>query len=288
MLDHACDEVPFVRSIEIGGYASIATPQSLGRPPQLEWLAIADLVVDPEYQREITFVGRRNVRRIATGFNWAMFAPVVVAPAGSSKFAIVDGQHRATAAKLCGLERVPCMIVNADRGGQAMAFSVINRNVTRVQSVHLYHAAVAAGVPEALRIADICKRAGITVVRNPTALADLKPGQISFASALGKTVARFGDDVTILALRAVTASGGLLTGVIAWGVVEVLHDHPEWCADEAALRFALEAIDLDEMLRTARAKAAHLKGTSATDQFESLLVERLTTALKKPIARGKR
>jgi hypothetical protein len=269
-----------MRAIEAGDYATIITPRSLGQPPRLEWLSIADLVVDPEYQREITMVGRKNVRRIASGFDWAMFAPVVVAPVGGSKFAIVDGQHRTTAAKLCGLERVPCMIVNVDRGGQAMAFSVINRNVTRVQSVHLFHAAVAAGVPEALRVADICKRAGLTVLKNPTQLSDLKPGQISFASALGKTVARFGDAISILALRAIAASGSLLTAVIAWGVIEVLNDHPEWTKDEAALRSALERIDLDEMLRLARSKAAQIKGTSATDQFESLLVGALERAFK--------
>jgi hypothetical protein len=269
-----------LRPIETHDYAAIVTPRSLGRPPKLEWLAIADLVVDPEYQREITYVGRKNIRRIAGSFDWAMFTPVVVAPAGSGKFAIVDGQHRTTAAKLCGLDRVPCLIVDADRVLQAKAFATINRNVTRVQSVHLYHAALAAGAPEALRVADICKRAGLTVVRNPTALNDLKPGEISFASALGKTVARFGDEISILALRAVAASGSLLTSVIAWGVIEVLNDHREWCVDETALRGALEMIDLDEMLRLARSKAAQLKGTSATDQFEALLVEALAIRLK--------
>lgn len=269
-----------VRPIDITDYAAIVTPRALGAPPRLEWLSIANLVIDPEYQREITTVGRKNVRRIASGFNWAMFAPVVVAPVGGSKFAIIDGQHRTTAARLCGVDRVPCMIVDADRGGKAMAFSVINRNITRVQSVHLYHAAVAAGVPEALRVADICKRAGLTVVRNPTQLENLKPGEISFAAALGKIAARFGEEITIKALRAVVAAGSLLTGVIAWGVVEVLNDHPEWCKDEKALRSALETVDLDEMLRIARSKSARMKGSSATDQFESLLVDALERAFK--------
>lgn len=264
-----------LRSIETADYAGIVVPRSLGQPPRLEWLSIADLVIDPEYQREITRIGRTNVRRIAGSFNWAMFTPVMVAPVGSNKFAIVDGQHRATAAKLCGLDRVPCMIIHADRSGQAMAFSVINRNVTPVQSIHLFHAAVAAGVPEALRVADVCKRAGITVTRNPTSLANLKPGEISFASALGKAVARFGDDITILTLRAIAASGNLLTSVTAWGAIEVLNDHPEWTKDEAVLRAAFEMVELDDMLRSARSKSAHMKGSSATDQFESLLVEAL-------------
>lgn len=268
-----------LRTIETADYAAITTPRSLGKPPRLDWLAIDALVIDPTYQRDITYVGRKNVRRIASGFDWAMFAPVVVAPAGGNKFAIVDGQHRTTAAKLCGLDRVPCIIVDADLALQAKAFATINRNVTRIQSVHLYHAALAAGEPQALRVADICKRAGLTVVRNPTALGDLKPGEISFASALGKTVARFGDEISIMALRAVADSGSLLTAVIAWGVIEVLNDHPEWRSNERALRSAMEMIDLDEMLRIARSKAAHLKGTSATDQFEALLVEALTRLL---------
>jgi hypothetical protein len=42
-----------LRPISIGDYAKVATPDSLGKPPKLEWLAIKDLVVDPDYQREI-------------------------------------------------------------------------------------------------------------------------------------------------------------------------------------------------------------------------------------------
>lgn len=53
-----------LRPIETESYARIDAPSSLGRPPRLEWIAIRQLVVDPEYQRDITFQGRGNVRRI--------------------------------------------------------------------------------------------------------------------------------------------------------------------------------------------------------------------------------
>lgn len=62
----------------------VSPPSSFGRPPRLDWIAIRDLAVDPDYQREITLIGRQNVRRIVTEFNWSMFAPVVVAAVGGA------------------------------------------------------------------------------------------------------------------------------------------------------------------------------------------------------------
>ena len=269
-----------MRPIETKSFAKLTPPDSFGEMPKLEWLPIASLMVDPEYQREISNKGRNNIRKIAEHFNWSMFGTVVVAKLAGGFYAIVDGQHRTTAAALCAIDKVPCQIIEAQRGGQAAAFRAINGNTTRPHALQLFHAAVAAGDPEALRVAGICKRAGLTVLRSPTQLEELKPGQISFATALGKIAARFGEDVTVKSLHAVVASGSLLTGVTALGVVEVLNDHPEWLEDEDALRRAFETMDLDEMLRLARSKAAHLKGSSATEQFESLLVEALARSLK--------
>ena len=147
------------RHIETESYAKVGVPQSFGRPPRLEWISIRDLVVDPDYQREITLVGRANVRRIATEFNWSMFTPVIVAAVGSNKFAIVDGQHRVTAAVICGIEKVPCALIECMRGEQAAAFKAINANVTRLSSIQVYHASLIANDADALEIAKVVKAA---------------------------------------------------------------------------------------------------------------------------------
>jgi hypothetical protein len=63
---------------------------------------------------------------------WAKFSPVIVAPVEGGMFSIIDGQHRATAAMLRGIEKVPCEIVHIDRARQAEAFAAINGNITRV------------------------------------------------------------------------------------------------------------------------------------------------------------
>jgi hypothetical protein len=79
-----------------------------GRPgpaPQLLWIEIKDLVIDPSYQRHIGKRGAANIRQIAENFDWSKFAPVIIAPIEGGQYAVVDGQHRTTAALLRCLEK---------------------------------------------------------------------------------------------------------------------------------------------------------------------------------------
>lgn len=272
-----------LRALDTSGFAAIAVPAEFGAPPRLEWLPIASLVVDTAYQRDITKVGRKNVRHIAANFKWSEFSPVVVSPIEGERYAIVDGQHHCLAAKLCGITHVPCAIIEMAASAQARAFRAINGNVTRIHNLTLFHAAVAAGDDDAVRIAALCERAGVSVVRNPTAAQDMKPGQTMAAATIGRAAERFGDAITELALRTIVTSGdgnaGMLSLRIIWGVTEVLADHPEWCVHEAKLRTAFDGIDLSEMLQEAASTAARVRGSSAIDQFEGLLVDALMKAL---------
>ena len=277
-----------LRPLDTSGYAALAVPADFGAMPRLEYLPLSSLVIDPTYQRDVTKIGRKNVRLIATRFKWSEFAPVVVSPLDGGLFAIVDAQHRCTAAALCGIERVPCSIIDIEPGEQARAFRAINGNTTRVHALTLYHASVAAGDAAALRIAALCKRAGVSVVRNPTAADDMQPGQTMAAATIGRAAERFGDDIAELALRMIVGTGGGNAGMlslrIVWGVAEVLADHPEWCTDETRLRAAFDDLHLGEMLLEASVAAARRRGTSAIDQFEGLLVE----ALMKRLGQGSR
>jgi len=62
-------------------------PASPGTHPELLWLPVADLVLEPSYQHRLEGTGRIIVDRIARGFSWACFLAVVVTPgeAGSSR-----------------------------------------------------------------------------------------------------------------------------------------------------------------------------------------------------------
>lgn len=264
-----------LRPITTGDYAAIETPHSFGRPQQLKWLPIASLVVDPEYQRDITLQGRTNVRRIAQAFNWSMFAPIVVASIGGDKYAIVDGQHRTTAAKLCGLDKVPCAIIEATRGEQASAFKAINGNVTRLSSIQLFHASVAAGDAAAVRVARVCKAADVVILRYPKAWDIIAPGETLTPVIIGRAIVKFGEEIATLALRTIRHAGGgqagALRGPIIFGTAEVLHDHTEW-RDADRLAQLFDTLDLFAMLNESVAAAAHTRGSSTIDQFEARLV----------------
>lgn len=126
------------------------TPQSEfvpGPAPFLEWIETDKLVVDASYQREIGRRGTINVNQIAENFDWSKFAPVIVAPVEGGQFAIVDGQHRTTAAMLRGQKTVRCQVAQADRARQAAAYAAVNGNITKTTAQQLYHARLAAKDP---------------------------------------------------------------------------------------------------------------------------------------------
>lgn len=272
-----------LRAIETQGYAKLKVPPSFGKVPKLEWISIASLVVDQQYQREITLVGRKNIRHIAENFNWSMFTTVMVAPIGSGRYAIVDGQHRTTAAALCGIERVPCEVIDAVRGEQAAAFRAVNANTTRPHTVQLFHASVAAGEPEALRIVNVCERAGVRIARS---LGTLRDYETFCVGAIGKGVQRYGEAIVTLALKAIVHSGDgrpeELGRTIIAAVIEVLARSAAWRKNEKALKAAFEQFCLEDLWRNATSAAARVKGSSSQQQLEQLLTKRLTQSLGAP------
>lgn len=269
------------RGIETKGYAKLAVPSTFGKLPKLEWLSISSLVVDPEYQRDISNVGRKNIRHIVEHFNWSMFGTVMVAVIGRNRFAIVDGQHRTTAAALCGIEKVPCQIIDAPRGEQAAAFGAINGNTTRPHAIQLFHAAVAAGEPSAIRIIQVCGKAGISV---PRSLSGAKDYQTYSVASISKGIERHGRTVVELALRLIVHSGDGraedLNRTIIVSVIEILARFPDWQRSEAQLKRAFQEFDLVDLWRDSSAQAARVKGSSGLDILQQVLTKKLSLKMQ--------
>jgi hypothetical protein len=225
----------------------------------LQWVKIADLVVDPSYQRPIFGEGRRNVDRIARNFRWSYFAPVVVSPVEGGKFAIIDGQHRTTAAALVGIESVPCQVVIAGRDEQAAAFKAINGATTRISRMALHAAAVVANEQEALEIAEVCADAGVELLRYPVPLESQAPGQTMAVGAIQAVLRRYGREVVVTALRCFTRSSnnrpGVLTARMIKAMCEVLHRNPGWRSGFVLLA-AVDRLDLAAVERHALRLAA--------------------------------
>jgi hypothetical protein len=175
-----------------------------GPAPIQQWIKIDRLVVDTDYQREIGRRGATNVIQIAEHFDWSKFAPVIVAPVEGGRFAIVDGQHRTTAAMLRAIEEVPCHVVQADRAKQAAAYAAVNGNITKTTAQQLYHARLSASDPEALEISKICSSADVEVLRRNVSQSEMKVGQTQAISALVRCAKLYGRDTLITALQCIT------------------------------------------------------------------------------------
>jgi hypothetical protein len=212
-----------------------------GPAPFLEWIETEKLVVDSTYQRDIGRRGATNVVQIAENFDWSKFAPVIVAPVEGGQFAIVDGQHRTTAALLRGQKKVPCQVVQADRAKQAAAYAAVNGNITKTTAQQLYHAKLAAGDTEALAIAEVCATANVEIVRRNLIQSELKPGQTQAVSAIRRCYTLYGRDTLITALQCITqtadGNAGFVRATIIEALCEALHEEPAWRdAGETLLR----------------------------------------------------
>jgi hypothetical protein len=252
----------------------------IGDMGELKWLPLSALAIDPAYQRAILDSGKANIRRMIEGFSWLLFGVLVVARRGGRQFAIIDGQHRATAALLHGgIDEVPCLVLRGGQEAEARAFSAINGNVTRIHALQSFRASVAAGDGEARRLVLLCRKGGVAIAPYPK--AELAPGETLALGTLRVCARRYGEDVLVAALtllRAADREAGLGAGAIM-GMADVLFHSPAWAARAAELGPVLTARGggLAALAVKARARKAARGGTEWAS-FAAIARERLTFA----------
>lgn len=192
------------------------TPKNadLGKKPELAWLPIGKLSVDPKYQRDTG--SRRSkhlIEKIAAGFRWSRFG-VVLAVAHKGGWHVIDGQHRVEAARQRGdIAHVPAVVLpHATIEAAAADFVAINRDRVAVTPYHIHYAQLAAGDPEALAMDRVCKAAGIEICRYPVPLANMKPGQTLAVASIGRLIKLKGEAFAVQVLERVAAAAGDVPG----------------------------------------------------------------------------
>jgi hypothetical protein len=248
----------------------------------LQWLKIADLVVDPAYQRPIIGKGRQNVDRIAREFCWSCFAPVVVSPVEGGKFAIIDGQHRTTSAAILGFDSVPCQIVIAAREEQAAAFKAINGTTTPISQMALHAAAVVASEAWAVQIAYVCACAEVELLRYPVPANKQASGQTMSVGAIARCLKQYGEATLITALQCVTQTTNNQPGALSARTIKalcaVLHaDHKQRDSGLALLE-AFDSIDL-MAIQDASAVDAAVKKVGRVQAMAGLIHAELSALL---------
>lgn len=264
-----------------------------GNRGELQWLRTGRLFIDDAYQRPISVVGEKNIAKIAREFSWALFSPLIVAARDGGRYAIIDGQHRATAAVSLGLAELPCFIIDADEQLQALAFATINGNVTKIASQALFRARLAAGDRDAVRLRDVCARAGVEICGYPIPASKMRAGQTLAVGTLEQCFRRHGEEILVMALSTITKTGDGNTGFVREGIIAGTCDvAAEWpkanrAACCAALIQSIEAIGIPALY----ARALKMKGDAGNSSgsvrqfYAEALRKSLDGALRAPPAR---
>lgn len=230
-----------LRRIDVSGRAPVVPlPQPA---PQVDWIALEKLVIDDTYQRPLEAANWRAIERIAANFDWSSFGPLVLAPLPGGVYAIVDGQHRAHAAALCGFDTVPAMVVPMAPQDQARTFGRINGAVVPVARGLLYRAALAAGEDWAVRSDAAVAAAGCRLMGSHWSARLKKPGMVFSITLIRKHIEAGNDWAVTAGLRAIRDYD-------ATGRVGLYHDYilAPWLAAIATDR-EFEVYDLAGFLR---------------------------------------
>ena len=244
-----------LETLNLAGYkpAEIADqPQ-----PMLIWAELADLVIDRSYQRSITPAGRTAIQRIANSFDWRKYQPILVAPTDGGKLAVVDGQHRAHAAALCGIAKLPAMTVPMTPSQQAAGFAAINRDRIKMNPLSIYRAELAAGTEWAVGVKTAVEAAGCAMAIYTPSQKSKTQGTVYSVALIRKMIANGEADAVTAGLRAIRASEmgqdiqSYNGATLAVWLPAIAHNQRFLHLDLSAV---FEAVDIPDILDVARAK----------------------------------
>lgn len=271
-----------MRTIDVSGEKPVPVADP-GAAPMLQWVKIADLAIDDAFQRPL---GPRNwsaIRKIAAEFSWSRFSPVFCAPIAGGRFSVIDGQHRAHAAALCGFDAVPAQIVQMAGPEQARAFAAINGAVTKVTLPQIYRAALAAGAPWAVEADATLREAGCRLLPYNKSSKELKPGEVTSVKHVRRWIEAGQTGAVRIALGALARSTGGLENVEFWrtNVLCALVDVTavrDWLTEDLLVEL-LDRVDLHEMIGEAEDRARKGRRAGVNMSVRELIADKLGVRL---------
>lgn len=182
---------------------------ALGPRPTLSWIDKSLLRIESSYQRTLSAKrSQRLIEKLAANFCWAHCAPLIAAVGYRGTYTLIDGQHRHQAAlRRDDIKDLPCYVVDAkDLKAQVEAFVAHNRDRVALNSVVLFHAAVAAGEPAAAGVVAACQEAGVEVHRTPMSVDRMAPHQTIATGACTRIVTEEGRARLVEVLKIIRAA----------------------------------------------------------------------------------
>lgn len=205
----------------------------LGPKPRLEFHSPDRLIIDERYQRSVSgAAGKKLIRRILNNFYWPYFGVIVATDNGDGTFCVIDGQHRAEAARLHpGVHSVPVMVIEEmSLAEQAQAFVAINEGRVRLNGLQIHRAAVKAGDEKAIKVDHIATEAGVRIPGNNISSKEMKPGETLAVKSLYWIFETFGGDrlrwTLTAAMRAYGDTAGDLRAQVLKGLAIAIGSAP--------------------------------------------------------------
>lgn len=184
--------------------------------PDYRWVDPCSLVVDEDYQREISARSVTLIRRIVAEWDWALFAPPVVADV-DGVLEVIDGQHRAIAAATHPLiTEIPVQVVDAAAlADRAKAFVGLNMNRLAMTSQQIFFARLNGGDALARKVSKAAADASVRILKAAPSHAIFKPGD-TMAIGYLQSLARKGDDDLLRRVLRLCGKGKLAPISLNW------------------------------------------------------------------------
>lgn len=185
--------------------------EPVGELPELKWIPIDLLVVNADYQRDLSGRSRSVIRRVATKFTWGRVKALSVTPIDGGRYEVIDGQHTAIAALSRGdIKEMPCMVSDAkDVAGRAADFVGINKDRVAMTALQVFWGKVAAGDELAIEVLQGIERAGARILKGPPGNAVFEPGDIMSISTFLR-LAEQGGPIWVRRVAEIGVKAGLM------------------------------------------------------------------------------
>jgi len=177
------------------GPIAVARGPVCGNPPSLEWLGVAQLQIDPTYQRACDgSKSRALIARMIKRWEWALCQPLVVTRRLDGSLFVIDGQHRWNGAKARGdIPHLPCVVIPAiELEEEAKTFVNLNTARQRLSQVEIFNGMLAASDADALALVALLEETGWTLARHANS-TQFKPGELACAPMLVRQVRALGE-----------------------------------------------------------------------------------------------
>jgi hypothetical protein len=161
---------------------------------------------------------------------------------------------------------------------QAASFAAVNSNLTAMTPMQLHAARLVAGDEQAALLAEVCASAGVSILRHPMSVANMKVGETMAAGQLRNFLGRYGKDILGVSLRCITKTGdgnpGMVRAPIVHSLCSVFDSEPPFIDDEKMLLRAMEKFNFMKQLEKAQ-KSARMSRAGLTHLLVDAIAEHL-------------